>query len=61
MTIDFDKVNSWVRNDLIAPQLFSSYVQSKPLLYFISGQNVIGLDKLGDPKAPGIFGGDVTA
>lgn len=61
MTIDFDKVNSWVRNDLIAPQLFSSYVQSKPLLYFISGQNVIGLDKLGDPKAPGIFGGDPTA
>jgi hypothetical protein len=56
MAINFDQVNVHVRQ-LIKKQLFSSFVQVKPLIWFLAGQSVQSLDTLGDPKSGAVFGG----
>ncbi len=49
MSIDFDQANVHVRQ-LIKPKLNSSFVQTKPLIYFMAGQSIANLDGLGDPQ-----------
>jgi hypothetical protein len=49
MAISFDQANVHVRQ-LIKPKIHSSFVATKPLLYFLAGQTVANLDGLGDPQ-----------
>tara|TARA_Y100000310_G_scaffold336614_1_gene421642 strand:+ start:917 stop:2047 length:1131 start_codon:yes stop_codon:yes gene_type:complete len=56
MAISFDQANVFIRQ-LIRDQLYSSYVQVKPLLNVLAGSSVTGRDSLGDPQAPVIWGG----
>jgi len=56
MAIDFDQIETYVRR-LVKKRLHSTYIQSKPLLFFIAGSRATNLDKLGDPKVGVILGG----
>lgn len=56
MSLDSGVTNTYVR-DLINPKLQSSFSTAKPLMAWLAGSSVAGLDQLGDPNVGVMFGG----